>query len=501
VPRLNAQGRLGEARDVVELLVTGDEVRAAELASQFEGMNARRQLEARLVEDSATSLLEKDPSLFDYAAIVLAHPEWADSRERNSGIVGLVAGRLAERYQRPVVLLGEQDGLLAGAARATPGNDLLEVLRDCADLLVGYRGQAMAAGLSMRPELLFEFRRRFSGAVRRQTATRVGLIGQQGEPPLPEPIIQIDGVIDLTAITPDLVEDLRRLGPFGNGNPPLTLVVPDLRLVRQRRLGRRGDHLDLQVEDSTGRRQRVLWWRSGEESVLNGADVRFSLAAHLVVQRYRGKAEIVLEALDLLPEAAGLAGEVDSPPPRRQIEDYRDDPSPEATLATILARAPAAIVWAEGEGVVTGLRRDQLRPAEMLVVWTAPPGPVELAAALARVEPHRLVIFNRRPEELTVENFLPRLGGLIRYILRARRGETTLDELGGLLAQRGEAVRAGLRWFEASGQIALDIARNGEVKMKRFAGAGPVSRSRIEALLRSCLEETAAYRRAGPLFD
>ncbi len=515
VPRLNAQGRLGEAWEVVELLVTRDEGRAAELASQCEGMNAHRRLEARLVEDSATSLLEKDPSLLEYAAIVLAHPEWSASRERNDGILGLVAGRLAERYQRPVVLLGEQDGLLAGAARATPGGALPEALGECVDLLVGYSGQALAAGLSLRPELLFEFRRRFSGAVRRQTAARVGLDGVAGEHPQQteqlEPLLEIDGTISLTAITPELVADLQRLGPFGNGNPRLTLVVPDLRLVRQRSLGRRGDHLDLQVEDSTGRRQRVLWWGAGAASLLpasllNPSEGRFSLAGHLTVWRWQGKAEVVLEAIDLFPEEVATAGETESFPGhpsllRQQVEDYRDDPSPAVRLAAILARDPAALVWVEGDGEVTGLRRDQLRPAETLIVWTAPPGPVELAAALARVGANRLVIFNRRPEELSVETFLPRLGGLIRYVLRARRGETTLDELGGLLAQRGDAVRAGLRWFEARGQLALDIAGNGEVKLKRFAGTGTASPSRLEGLLRACLEETAAYRRAGLLID
>src|SRR5262245_25857144 len=98
-PRLNAQGRLGNAAESVELLTTEDPSRAAELANQMEGRNARRKLESRLVEASAQSLLDRDPSLLEYAAIVLSHPDWG------GGVVGIVASRLADAYHKPVVLL------------------------------------------------------------------------------------------------------------------------------------------------------------------------------------------------------------------------------------------------------------------------------------------------------------------------------------------------------------------------------------------------------------
>lgn len=494
VPRLNAPGRMGDARECVELLVTEDAGRAAELASQLEGMNARRKLEARLVAESAAALLERDPSMLEYAAIVLAHPDW------NGGIVGVVAKRLAEQYRRPVVLLGERNGLLAGSARSVAGCNVTEALADCADLLVRYGGHPMAAGLSLPATSLLDFRRRFSGAVRARMAEDLAQ-SEESRRSIREPMLEIDGELGLAEITPGLVADLRRLGPFGNGNPALTLVTRDLRLVRHRKLGRRGDRLDMLVEDPAGHRQRVLCQRALWEKAI--PDGRFSLAYHLALRRLRGQAEVVLEAIDLMPaEPQSIdqgSGEAAVEPRQghqgRLVEDYRQDHDPAGRLAEILAREPQAIVWSEDDSTVVGLRRDQLVSAPTLVIWTTPPGPLELEAALARVGPTRIILFNQPPVAPTVTTFLQRLGGVIRYVLRTKRGETSIQELGGVLAQRDDAIRYGLKWFEASGRIALEIDRAGEVKLKRFDGAGTVSPARLEARLRACLEETAAYRR------
>src|SRR5262249_47420570 len=226
-PRLNAQGRLGSAADSVELLSTDDPARAAELANQLEGMNARRKLESRMVEEGARSLLNRDRSLLEYAAIVLVSPDWS------GGIVGIVAARLADEFHKPVILLGEKNGIAFGSARSVPGCNITDALRACRAKLIKFGGHAMAAGLSLRSEDLFEFRRQLSRTVR-------GMIpGETEEPPL-----EIDGELRLGEISMGLVEDLRRLAPFGNGNPPLALVSNDLRLVRKKRLGRNRDHLE-----------------------------------------------------------------------------------------------------------------------------------------------------------------------------------------------------------------------------------------------------------------
>lgn len=479
-PRLNAQGRLGDARDSVELLVTRDESRASELASQLEGMNARRRLESRLIEESAHSLLEKDPSLLEYSAIVLAHPEW------NGGIVGIVANRLADLHRRPVILLGERDGILAGSARSVNGCNITEALRDCAGLLIKYGGHPMAAGLSLHQRDLFEFRRLCSRAVRE----RVANVNERA-------VLEIDGYLSLNEVTRELVTDLRRLAPFGNGNPPLTLATRDLQLVRRRKLGRRGDHLDLLVEDRQGTRHHAIWWKAGDATIPRGS--RFSLAYNPVISRFRGEEELILEVCDLVIRESDepvLIG-VDSETSRPVVEDCRHHPQPEVRLAEILSIDPEALVWREGnaESGIAGLRRDQLRQARTLIVWNAPPGPHEWESTLELVDPERLIVFDQPVKAPTLDTFLTRLGGLIKFVLNSRGGSTTLAELAGVLAEREDAIRHGLRWFVGNGQILIELRQNGTVKIVRLESGKREPQPAIESLIRATLAETVAFRK------
>lgn len=472
-PRLNAQGRMGNAADSVELLSTSDAARAADLAYQLEQMNARRKLESQLVEDSAHNLLEREPSLLDYAAIVLSHPDW------KGGVAGIVANRLAEAYHKPVVLLCEENENAFGSARSVAGVNITDALKACREKLTKFGGHAMAAGLSLRREDVFEFRRLLSRAVRSMTAE----IAE-------EPTLAIDSYVLLKEITREFEQDIRRLAPFGNGNPALTLATTDLRLIRKRKLGRKGDHLELIVADDAGNQQRVLWWNVGERELPGG---RFDLAYNLRLSRFNNEAELVLEFVDLQPRESETI-EISSED-AFQIEDCRSD-DPHAKLAEILATHPDAIVWREADSSVAGCNRTELRPAETLIVWTSPPGPDEWNAALERVKPRRVMFFGQNPTELSLESLLQRLGGLLKFALSSKGGETTIQELAAAMAQRDDAIRYGLRWFQFKGLISVELRASGKLKLSQGGGEDNQSeQSAMEKLLRNALEEIAAFRR------
>ncbi|MFN0086070.1 MAG: single-stranded-DNA-specific exonuclease RecJ [Blastocatellia bacterium] len=475
-PRLNAQGRLGDAADSVELLSTEDRARAAELANQLEGMNARRRLESRLVEESANSLLDRDPWLLEYGAIVLAHPEWS------GGVVGIVANRLAERYHKPVVLLCDRDGTAFGSARSAPGCNITDALRACRAKLIKFGGHAMAAGMALRSEDLFEFRRMLSRTVREM---------MPGE--AEEPVLELDGELRLGEISMELARDLRRLAPFGNGNSPLTLVSRDLRVVRRKKLGRRGDHLELLIEDDSGARRRVQWWNAGDPDLPEG---RFDMAFHLRISRFGDQPpEVVLEPRDLrVRESEAIA--VDSSAPEYEVVDCANDPEPAAALARILADDPGALVWREGDSSIAGGTRMELKPARTLIVWTAPPGPEEWRAALDAVNPRRIVLFGQAPAAQTVDDFLRRMGGLIKYAINAKGGRVAPAQLAAATAQRVDAVRHGLNWYQAAGQLGIDRLPGGEILLLQTAGEPDAARqAAIHKLLDATLAETAAYRK------
>jgi single-stranded-DNA-specific exonuclease len=473
-PRLNAQGRFSEAAESVELLTTNDRSRAIELANQLEGMNARRKLDSRLVEDAVRIMLEREPSLLDYAAIVLSHPDWS------GGIVGLVANRLAEKYGKPVVLLAERDDLAIGAARSVEGVDIAQALGKCSDLLGKFGGRAKSASLTLRRENLLDFRRRFSRVVR-----------EMHPEPTVEPTLEIDGYLGLDEISLALVGDLRRLAPFGNGNPPLTIATLDLRVARKKKLGRRGDHLELTVEDANKNRQRVFWWNAGDVEPPAG---RFDLAYTLRISHYQDRVEPMLELIDIrLLESEPI----DIEGPKYVVEDLRRDPNPTEKLAEILAQYPDAIVWREDDAAVDGRNRTELEPAETLIVWTTPPGPQEWESALEKADPVRIFVFGSFSPEPSLESFIQRLGGLLKHAISAKEGETTIDALAAAMAQRADTVRYGLLWFDRTGRLSVDLRKNGKVRLsRRKESSGTVDQPQLEKLIRGAIAETNAYRKS-----
>ncbi len=237
-PRLNALGRLGDANQAVEFLTTDDPQRARVLATMLEGMNAERKRLTDQIFQGALAQIERDPSLLEHAALVLAHPAWP------AGVIGIVASRLAERFHRPVVLLAAPPGQLArGSARSVEGCNISAAIAAQSALLASFGGHPMAAGLAIDSERIQEFRRKLSRSV----------AAQLGETAV-EPALTIDGHLPLASLSLDLVADLERLTPFGPGNPRLTLVSPNHSLAGERTIGRYGEHRLLTVEDDTAGR-------------------------------------------------------------------------------------------------------------------------------------------------------------------------------------------------------------------------------------------------------
>ena len=480
-PRLNALGRMGDANVAVELLTTGDEARAQILARQLEGYNNERRAQTDMIYRAAQAQVESDPRLLDAAALVLAHETWA------GGVIGIVANRLVEDFNRPVVLLTTADGVARGSARSVAGCDITAALAqvECArpGLLRGYGGHTMAAGMSLDADRIPEFRRALSRAVADQLGTAAA------EPPS----LHIDAFVPLSEATLDLAARLGRLAPFGAGNPPVTLAAPNVELKAARALGRTGEHQRLIVEDAGGITAEVLWWRADLDTLPEG---RFDLAYTVRASEFQGNLEARVEFL--AARATTVAGAAESVPVRRTIEtlDYRHLDHDEQ-LAALDDLPGDVLVWSEGPAVegVAGVRRADLRPAALLAVWTAPPGPDEWRAALACVGPGTVALFGVDAAQDAEDIFLRRLAGAVRLALNEREGRAEIDRLAGALAQRAATVRAGLDWLTARGDIAGWDETDSVAHIRR--GPGIASTEAIETALarvQAHLRETQAYR-------
>lgn len=472
-PRLNALGRLGDANPAVELLTTSDRARARVLATQLEGLNTRRKLLTSQVYQAARAQLDADPALLQEPAIVLWHPAWP------GGVVGLVAGRLAERYHRPVVLFSAPQGEPArGSARSVEGLHITEAIATQASLLAGFGGHPMAAGLALPQEHLPAFRAGFCKAVERMRAEAPG--GQPG--------LQIDAWLPLAELTLELADSLSALAPFGAGNPAPVFASRDLTLRSAAPLGPGGEHLRLRVADQDGNEQVVFWWNASGEAPPEG---RFDLACTPRTRGFRGEREL---ALQFMAARVVEARPVDLLPDQREVVDLRGHARP---LEALTRRGPEnAVVFAEGEHrrAIHGLDRYSLRPCADLVLYTCPPGPGELRAILETVQPERVFLIAEPTASEVAEAFLARLAGMAKYALAHKGGKASLPELTSACARREITVRLGLEWLAAAGHLTVRELEGGYQFASGSREVDPYAQEDLLQALRGCLEEEHAFR-------
>jgi single-stranded-DNA-specific exonuclease len=480
-PRLNALGRLADANVAVELLTTDSLERARILATELEGLNAQRKLLCDQVFQAAQAQIEQDPSLLEHSALVLSHPSWP------AGVIGIVASRLAERYHRPTLLIATPPGEMGrGSARSIEGVNITAAIAAQQEMLVRFGGHPMAAGLTIDPERVPEFRRALSRTVSEMLADPEGFGKPLGSLP-------IDGYLSLADLSLDLVEDLEQLAPFGPGNPPLTLVSKGLSLTSHTPVGRTGEHLQLIVKDEEGTAQRVIWWQGADWPLPEG---RFDLAYVVRASNYRGQRDVQVEWVDARPieEPAYPIGK--GLRPSLEIVDYRREPNPRQVLERLRAQEDIQI-WSEAEAraEVAGQDRYELKPSKVLIVWTTPPGPVEWRTVLEKVAPETVYLFGIDPGLDHPEAFLRRLAGLTRYALNSHQGRANVSTLAAATAQREATVRQGIAWLAARGHLVV-LGEDGDV-IQLAEGSHAVDPKGFQkplGSLKALLEETAAYR-------
>jgi single-stranded-DNA-specific exonuclease len=200
-PRINAGGRLGNGLIGLELLLTEDRRLAADLARQLDDANTERRSIERVIFDDALAMLGESFH-DDQRSIVLGRDGW------HSGVIGIVASRLQQRYYRPVVLVAmEEDGAGRGSARGIDGFDIAAALSCCQDHLAKFGGHKAAGGLSLHANRFDDFRIMFEAEARRQL------------PEMPEKILRLDAQVALSEVDARLVRLLEQLEPFGEGHP------------------------------------------------------------------------------------------------------------------------------------------------------------------------------------------------------------------------------------------------------------------------------------------
>ena len=282
-PRINAAGRMFSAEPAVELLLTADPRRAVELAEELNGANARR----KDVEQSVLFSAEKQArEQRDQFAIVVAGEGW------HPGVLGIVAGRIAEQYRRPCVALAIEGGVAAGSGRGGGVFDLLGGLTACSEHLIRFGGHKAAAGLELDQSSLAAFTREFQA----NAAESLSVDDLRHR-------VQADAIAEPSQLTLEAAEALKRLGPFGQANPEPALLVPAVTVTHLRKMGSNGRHYKLSVSANSGRAGVVAF--SWQQSIVHGDDAPLTnIVVKLRPNEFRG----IVEGQSQLVALSAVAG-------------------------------------------------------------------------------------------------------------------------------------------------------------------------------------------------
>jgi single-stranded-DNA-specific exonuclease len=269
------------------------------------------------------------------------------------------------------------------------------------------------------------------------------------------------------------------------------LVTKNLELKNTSPVGRHDEHLLLIVEDENGNSQKVVWWQGTGWELPEG---RFDLAYAVRTSNYRGLREVQVEWLDArLLEEPSLT--LKSKPHPIEVVDLRGQPHPLALLKEITTQVGIQ-VWSEAQarGKLNGRDRYELSPSRGMVIWTTPPGPRELQAALELTKPEVVYLIGVAPETDNLEAFLKRLAGLVKYTIKSTQGKTSLSRLAAAMAQREVTVRKGLDWLVAHGNLVILSEIGDDIEIAEGSQCIQKDITEINLLLKIMLDETSAYR-------
>jgi len=282
-PMLNAAGRMGHARLAVELLTSDSEVRSMKIAEYLKEQNKQRQqCERKIFKQACEMVARLGLNHPDQKSIVLANQDW------HGGVLGIVASRIVDKFFRPTIMLCVDEATAQGSGRSIPGFCLLSAIRECSQHLKKYGGHKMAAGVTMDAAKVEKFAAELE-AYARKNLDEDNIVSK----------LHIDAMASLSEFSKDAVNELELLAPFGQGNPQPVFATKGVRLASPpRRVGIKGDHLQLVITDSTAT-IRCIGFRFGklEKKLLERE--YFNVAYKPQINTYNGNSNVEFVVTDI----------------------------------------------------------------------------------------------------------------------------------------------------------------------------------------------------------
>jgi single-stranded-DNA-specific exonuclease len=279
-PRMNAAGRMEDAGEVIELLRTNNAIKARKIACHLDQLNSERQRAEESILNEIEEMVKSRPEMGECYTLVFAGEGW------HRGVIGIVAQRVVERHYRPALVIGVENGTGQGSGRSIANFHLLNALTACESVFERYGGHAAAAGFALPAERIGELTDRFEAYARQNLAPH-DLV----------PLLRVDAEVDLGQMDWPVYEQLKRMEPFGMGNPTPVFVARGLRLALPPRVvGEK--HLKLKVANGA-RDWDAIGWRKGEQAKLLGPGDAIDVAFTLDENTWQGMSSLQMVIKDL----------------------------------------------------------------------------------------------------------------------------------------------------------------------------------------------------------
>ncbi len=284
-PRLNSPGRLGDSIDSFRLLTTASTAEAQELAEKLESLNRQRRDLTQAAMEAAARQVPQRAEISELPPVLMV-----SGPEITRGLAGLVAGRLAEDFQRPAVAMAVEDEFIVGSGRSIPEVDIFQAFSNCEDLFVRFGGHSQAAGFTLPREDLPIFEERLTA-----------LVGEALPKGDLQPVLNIDVEVGLDELNNGLRDWLAQLEPFGVGNSRPVFITRRAKVLDDQRVGADGQHVRLKVTQGGSQCTALAFNQSAR---WGGGATEVDLVYTLMLDRWQGVERLTLKVLDFRPAQA-----------------------------------------------------------------------------------------------------------------------------------------------------------------------------------------------------
>jgi len=340
-PRLNAAGRLDTARNVVKLLTSKSYQEAIKIAKQLDGFNQKRREIENDIYNQAIDKIKKDVNLEKDKGIVLASSNW------HSGVIGIVASRVVERYYRPAFLISIEEEECHGSGRSIPEFDIAKSLNECSDLFINFGGHKAAAGLTIDKENIQKFREQFNN---------IACSKLSDEDIIPKVLVDLETTESLLSL--ENVEELSLMEPLGQDNLPPLISLRNVSLKGEPRLiGSNNEHLKFNISGEKSILEAIGWNMNRTlivmKNALHSRDSQVNLAFRPEINEWRGnrKVQLIIDDLKVYKDyrtVQPVYPPVSENSPVR-IVDRRNLESKEDYIHKLLSRDQSAIFYVRDE--------------------------------------------------------------------------------------------------------------------------------------------------------